>query len=182
MSAQLPSAPVPAPEHQDSGRNRIIAGVALILIGLLLTVTQVFHLNLSGEFVIGGLGLIFLIWGLASRKFGLIIPGGILAGIAVGIFLSQLPLNDVGGTTTGGLFLIGFSLGWALITLLSPITCGRFEWWPLIPGAILGGIGAILMAGGYGLQILTIIGFAWPLILVGVGIYLLVKRGEEKSE
>jgi hypothetical protein len=50
------------------------------------------------------------------------------------------------------------------------------KWLLLIPGGILAAIGAILLLGGYGLQLLTLIGVAWPLILVAIGVYLLLKR------
>jgi hypothetical protein len=79
-------------------------------------------------------------------------------------------------TASGGLFLVGFSLGWALMTLLSPLTIEHVQWWPLIPGGIMAAIGAILLLGGFGLQLLTLIGVAWPLILVVIGVYLLLKR------
>jgi hypothetical protein len=176
MSVQLPTSPSPTPEQQDSSRGRVAAGVALIAIGLLLVVVQILKINIPGWLFLGGLGLIFLVWGLATRTFGLVIPGGVLGGIGMGVFLTELPLTGMTDGASGGLFLLGFSLGWALLTLLSPLTKERIQWWPLIPGGIMAAIGAILLLGGFGLQLLTLIGVAWPLILVVIGVYLLLKR------
>jgi hypothetical protein len=32
------------------------------------------------------------------------------------------------------------------------------------------------VGGGFGQELLKVAGYAWPLILVGIGIYLLLKR------
>ena len=176
MSTQLPSPSMDTPERHSPGFNRTAAGIALIAIGLLIGFTQIFHVALPGWLLLGGLALIFLVWGLLTRTFGLIIPGGILAGIGLGAFLVELPFLSLSETTQGGLFLVAFAAGWALITLLSPLTCDRFAWWPLIPGGILAAVGVILLIGGFGLKLLTLIGFAWPLLLLGAGVYLLLKR------
>jgi hypothetical protein len=176
MSVQLPTSPVSDSEKSCPTGGRVAAGIALIAIGLLLVFVQAFDLNIPGWLFLGGLGLIFLVWGLLTRTFGLVIPGGVLGGIALGVFLTELPLDGMTGTASGGLFLLGFSLGWALMTLLSPLTIEHVQWWPLIPGGIMAAIGAILLLGGFGLQLLTLIGVAWPLILVVIGVYLLLKR------
>ena len=75
MNAQLPT-PTPTP-----ARSGVIAGVALIAIGLLALLSQLVDLQNFGLLVLPTLALIFLAWGLITRTFGLIIPGGILAGI-----------------------------------------------------------------------------------------------------
>ncbi len=176
MSVQLPVSSTSTPEQQTSTRGRLAAGVALIAIGLLLVLVQALKIDIPGWLFLGGLGLIFLIWGLLTRTFGLVIPGGVLGGIAMGVFLTELPLSGMTDSASGGLFLLGFSLGWALMTLLSPLTKEHVQWWPLIPGGIMAAIGAILLLGGFGLQLLTLLGVAWPLILVVIGVYLLLKR------
>lgn len=180
MSVQLPVLPETTPERTTeqphSTRNRVAAGVALIAIGLLLVAVQSLKIDLPGWLLLGGLSVIFLAWGVVTRTFGLVIPGSVLAGVGLGILLADLPAAGTGDETLGGLFLLGFSLGWALMALLSPLTTERFQWWPLIPGGIIAAVGAFLLLGGFGLQLLTVIGVAWPLILVGIGVYLLLKR------
>jgi hypothetical protein len=88
-----------------------------------------------------GLGLVFLVWGILTHNAGLLIPAGILSGIGTGIVLIEGPLHVVSQQQEGGVFLMAFALGWFSITLLSLLFTHDPQWWPLIPGSILGGIG-----------------------------------------
>ncbi len=180
MTTQL-SDPTTNETNQASSdvRGRVIAGIALILIGalaLLAQVTQSAQLALLAPAI---LGAIFLTWGLITRTFGLLIPGGVLLGIGLGAYLITGSYSYLEGDAQGGLFMLAFAAGWFLISLLSPLTTDRFQWWPLIPGAIIGAVGLALLGGGPAMQLLQIIGYSWPLILVGIGIYLLFKRREQ---
>lgn len=177
MSTQLSDPQtVDVNEKKTDVRNRAIAGVALILIGALVLFAQVGQSEQLALLIPAALGAIFLAWGLITRTFGLVIPGSILLGVGLGTYLITGPYSTMEGEAQGGLFMVAFAAGWLLMCLLSPLTTSGFQWWPLIPGAIIGAIGAALLAGGFGMQILQIIGYGWPLILVGVGVYLLIKR------
>lgn len=157
-------------------RDRVILAVMLIIIGLLTFISQIVDVPSIELLILPGLALIFLIWGLLTREIGLIIPGGILAGVALGVYLIAGPFADLAEEDMAGVFMLAFSLGWALIALLSPLTKQKFQWWPLIPGAIIGLVGLALVRGGAALQVLEIIGYAWPLVLVAIGAYLLLRR------
>ena len=122
------------------------------------------------------LAIIFLAWGLFTHTFGLIIPGSVLGGIGISIFLTGLPVSEASKMVSDGVFLIGFASGWALISLLSLVNSDNFVWWPLIPGGILATIGAMLMTGLAGLSLLAAISYAWLLALVEAGIYILVRQ------
>lgn len=173
MTTQLPE----ETKNPHELRNRAVAGAALIIIGAVALIAQFADSVTVAMLVMPTLALIFLIWGLVTRTFGLIIPGGILAGLGLGTYLTIAgPLAGVEEPSMGGIILVCFAGGWLLISLLSPLTGERFQWWPLIPGGILGIIGLILLGGGPALQVLKVIGYAWPLALVALGIYLLVKR------
>jgi len=74
------------------------------------------------------------------------------------------------------IFLLAFAAGWLLIALLSPLTADGFHWWPLIPGGIIGGLGALILAGDAGLQVLRLLGYAWPLALIAAGAWILLRR------
>ncbi len=161
---------------QTDVRGRVIAGVALILIGALLLIAQITQSANLGLLIPAALGVIFLVWGLVTRTFGLVIPGSILVGIGLGISLITGPYSAMESDAQGGVFMLAFAGGWLLMCLLSPLTTSGFQWWPLIPGGIIGAIGLALASGGFGMQLLQIIGYGWPLILVGIGIYLLLKR------
>ena len=156
---------------KSSGR---ISGIALILIGLLILAAQLFELPSFGQLFLPGLGLIFLLWGIFSRSGGLLIPGGVLTGIGVGVYLMDvLPVAE---SQDAGVFLLSFGGGFALITLLSAVFTPDKHWWALIPGAILAAIGGALLIGGTALQVLEVLGTYWPVILILVGIYILLRR------
>jgi hypothetical protein len=162
--------------ESTSSRNAAIAGVAIIALGLVALASQLGVPQALGFLIPPALAGIFLAWGLLSRTFGLIIPGGILSGVSLGIFLTQGPFAGVAEPVTGGVFLLAFSLGWVLIALLSPYTAGSFQWWPLVPAAILAAIGALLLAGASGLAVLNAFGLIWPVALIVAGAIVLIRR------
>jgi hypothetical protein len=175
MITQLPDTTNDTKKAKET-RDRVILGVMLIAIGLLTFLSQVIDLPRIELLILPGLAVIFLLWGLLTREIGLLIPGGILAGVALGVYLITGPYAGQIEDNQAGVFLLAFSAGWALISLLSPISKQGFQWWPLIPGGIIGLVGLAVMRGGAALQLLEIIGYAWPLVLVAVGIYILLKR------
>ncbi len=160
----------------QTNRGKLVAGIALILIGLLALAAQVIGTEWLGLLFLPALGLIFLVWGGIARSVGLLIPGGILGGISLGVFLiERMPALSTGGAS-GGVFLLSFALGWGLITLLSAVFTDRVHWWPLIPGTIMALIGGALLAGGAALEVLDLIGRVWPLGLIGLGLWLFFRR------
>ena len=179
MSTQLQPSPdtlQPTPNTpKHNTRDRVIAGIALIAIGAVVFFAQISDQPELAWVVVPVLGLIFLIWGLAARTIGLIIPGGILSGIGLGLYFMLQSGADRPEESSAGIFLLCFAGGWALISLLSLVTREGFQWWPLIPGGIIGVIGLALLGGGFGQELLKVAGYAWPLILVGIGIYLLLR-------
>ena len=184
MSAQLPgtaSAQLSGPSNgtaaaQHDNRGRIVAGVALIAIGLLALLAQATNWSILGWMVLPILAVIFLTWGLLTRNFGLIIPGGILGGLGLGLFTMVGPFSDLFAGLQPGVFMLSFAAGWALITLLSPITSDRVHWWPLIPGAVIGMVGLFLLGGRFTWAVMQLMGYGWALILIGIGAYLLLRR------
>jgi hypothetical protein len=163
-------------------RERVIAGVALIGIGVLSFAGNALQTANLGLLFPAALGLIFLAWGLTVRNAGLLIPGGILFGIGSGIVLMQLPnLHALPDGTNGGVFLLAFAGGWGLIAVLSALFTSDRLWWALIPGAILACVGIALLSGGIALQALTLVSFVWPLALVGFGALLIARRSVSAS-
>jgi hypothetical protein len=161
-------------EQTPPARNRYVGGMILILVGVFLLVGQLTGWNISWLGV-AGLAAIFLVWGLIVRTFGLLIPGSILAGIALGLALtvSYFPID---GVQSSGIFLLSFAAGWGLMALLSVFTEGGFRWWPLIPGGILALVGSAMLAGPNGLLLLSYANYLWPLALIGLGIFILLRR------
>jgi hypothetical protein len=157
-------------------RNEWIGGVILIGLGLFFLVNQFVSFNWDqlGVYFLPALGLLFLLAGIFTRQAGPIIPGGILSGIGWGAVLVNGPFADT-GDTAGGIFMLAFALGWALIVVLTAVFTPKPHWWPLIPGGIMAVIGAGLLFGGVFMQGLTLLGQIWPVFLILLGLYVLFR-------
>lgn len=155
-------------------RNRVLSGLVLILLGGVFLVAQFVEIPSLGKLILPGLGLLFLFWGIAVREGGLLIPGGILSGIGMGVYLMEaLPLE---GEAEPGVFLLSFGGGFVLITLLSALFTRETQWWALIPGGILAAIGGALYMGGAALDALELAGRFWPVALILAGLWLIFRR------
>ena len=157
-------------------RNTLVGGALLVAIGLLVLLAQNVKTESLGLLFLPALGGLFLIAGIVGRQVGFIIPGGILTGIGLGVIFTQNSQIAVTETAQGGVFFLGFALGWFLITVLSKLFTPETQWWALIPGAIMALIGGGLMLGGAALNVLEFAGRWWPLILVGLGLVIIVRR------
>jgi len=153
-----------------------VAGAMLILIGVLVLLAQ--FVDFSAWLVLPCLAVIFLAWGLLTRKNGLIIPGGVIAGVGLGAYLAEGPFVHVADPAKGGIVLLAMASGWVLISLFSLFTESprKLMLWPLIPGGIMAAIGGLLIAGGTGLKVLEYAGYGWPVILIALGAYLILRR------
>ena len=169
-----PANPDPLPPRRR--RGGVVGGAILITIGLFALLQQFVRFD-TGLFFLPLLALVFLVAGIMGRRPGLIIPGGILAGIGAGAILVQGAFAYLADPARGGVFMLAFSAGWLLITLAS-LLVGRLMLWPLIPGAFMAVIGLALTAGETGLQFLQLAGVGWPIILIALGIYLVFRRKE----
>lgn len=176
-----------------ANRNALIGGLILIFGGALALVGQVVPDSWGlgfGLLVLLGLGLAFHIAGILTREAGWFIPGGILTGIGVGIALVEggplanlVPAGWLPGDD-GGLFMLAFAGGWFLIPLTTALFTDETHWWPLIPGAIMLLIGLAAGFGSVFASALTLIGSLWPLALILVGLYVIVRsrRGGVEKE
>jgi hypothetical protein len=152
----------------------VVGGAILISIGLFALLEQFVQVE-WGLYFLPFLALVFLLSGILGRRPGLLIPGGILAGIGAGAILVQSPLLVLGEPARGGLFMLAFAAGWALITATSFLV-GKIMLWPLFPAAFMALFGAALLAGQTGIQILVAFGYIWPVILIVIGAYLIFRR------
>lgn len=150
-------------------RERVIGAMVLIGLGAIFGASQLFGL---GALVLPLMALFFILLGMTFRSAGLMVPGGIFLGLAVGIYMADwiAPARD---GVDGGLFLLAFGVGWALIPLFAALFTDETPLWPLIPGGILALVGLALIAGGPGLTLLGMVGRLWPLVLIALGIGLL---------
>jgi hypothetical protein len=144
-----------------------LPGVILIAIGVTLFSVQL--LNVEGDVVVLVIGLVFAAAFAATRRYGLLIPAGIMTGLGTGILLENA--GAVGEPVVLGLGL-GFLAIYA-VDLLATGARGPGRWWPLIPGAILTVVaGAESTLGPEGARIIS---QGWPIILIGAGAWLLLR-------
>ncbi len=155
--------------QSKSQNNRVVAGVAIIAIGLLALAGQFIQSSLLGLLVLPTLGLIFIAWGMVTRTPGLLIPGGVLMGLGTGAVLITSVLSGLDSTAQGGVFMICMALGFAAIFPLAWLVANCRMWWTLIAGSILGLLGVALMTGGMLLDLFKLAGYLWPLALVVIG-------------
>ncbi len=159
----------------ETQRGRLIAGAILLFIGTILAVGQVLPDGLTRYLILPAISLVFILSGLLTRKVGLLIPGGILAGVGLGSVLASETLFQVGGFSFAepGGFFFGFAAGWALIPLLAA-AIGQRLLWPFIPATILLVLGGLLISGEQGETVLSAIGQWWPLLLIAIGAVSLI--------
>ncbi|GAP14664.1 hypothetical protein LARV_02438 [Longilinea arvoryzae] len=129
-------------------------------------------------FIVTGFGLVFLLTGIYTRLFGLILTGALLVGIGPGVYFGWNQNAGPNALAQTGIMLVWFSLGWGILTVLNRALFHKFIWWPLIPGGILGMVGWGLYIGGNPGNALSFIGNTGSIGLIIFGAYLLLmKRG-----
>lgn len=158
-------------ELKMKNRNEIAGGSVLILLGVIFLLLQWLPDNL-GVFIPFIIGVMLLGWGIVVRHAGPIIPGGIMTGIGVGVLLVEWIFPQA----NEAIFLLGFGMGWVLITVATALFTDETHWWPLIVAGIMLFIGAAATWGGMLLTLLSWAGSLWPLALILVGIYLLLRH------
>lgn len=148
-----------------------VTGAVLIVIGLLLFVLQIATgITVTIMFLVGG--AIFIAGYFNKRSYGLLIPGCLLVGMALG----QLGEEYLGFVHNPN--FVGLGLGFLAIFAVDKFHSGTTAWWPLIPGFILLFMG--LETGHMNLG--KLLSKGWPLVLVVVGLlYLTGKLGSGRT-
>ena len=157
--------------------RNLAPGAILIALGALFFVVQL--TDGGGEAVVAVIGGAFLVAYAFTRQYGFLVPGGIMTGLGVGIVLQNEATPEAGGVVVIGLG-VGFLLLYAIDLLVRQ---GAALWWPIIPGGILTAIGVLIEADQ--VQILNQLEWAWPLVLIAIGVivlFLQVRRREEPPE
>ncbi len=114
----------------------IVGGILLITLGVMFLLNNLGIIMLEWEFLMGPLfalgGLIFvLVFILNRREWWALIPGFVLMGIGLIIFMGQLS-SATADQWSGSVFLGFLGLAFALIYITH-----RDNWWAVIPGGVL---------------------------------------------
>jgi HRDC domain len=137
-------------------------GLGLIALGALWFLTTVVGGD-SGWLWVAAIGAAFIVAYNRTRNPGLLVPGGILAGVASGILLETLLPFE------GSAFLIGLAGGFYSLKILEP----RVHDWAIYPASILAAIAALIFVTQNALLI--------ALVLVGAGLYFLTRNRNTSS-
>ncbi len=117
----------------------------------------------------------WLVFFRATSQWWAIIPGGVLASAAATVLVDELGI----GIDSGGVMMLGMGCTFGLLYFV-PLGEKRMGW-ALIPAAVLGSIGVLILAGSVGIT-----RFIWPLLLLLAGSYLVLRslsgREEKESE
>ncbi len=150
-----------------NNRGRILAGIILILLGLLIIFLKfsTFHHPNSFLLLIGGL---FLAAYFYNKSYGLLIPGCLLLGIA----LSSGGMGYYHTFNNSSSWGLGF--GFFAIFLIDLLYQGKTHWWPLIPGTIL-------VITGIRKSSFWMVKF-WPVLIILLGLYIIFKSLLPKQE
>lgn len=144
-----------------------LPGVVLIAVGVTLFAVQL--LNLDGDVIVLVIGLVLAVAYAATRRYGLLMPAGIMTGLGSGILLEN-------SGVMGEPVVLGLGLGFLAIYAGDLIATGAREpgrWWPLIPGTIL-----TIIAGAestFGADGARVIAQGWPILLIAAGAWLLLR-------
>jgi hypothetical protein len=157
--------------YHPQGEHRLALGIVLISIGIAILLAR--WLNLD-DYLVLLIGAGLLGWGALSRRPGLIIPGGVLAGIGLGIMVYEGPWI-IPATNPNGLFLLCFALGWFLITLLTGLFTRCTLWWPIIPGGIMAVLGGAVLLTGNARIVQDQSALIPSALLILIGMYLIIR-------
>ncbi len=145
-----------------------LPGVILIAVGVTLFAVQL--LQLDADVIVLVIGLVFATVYVATRRYGLLIPAGVLTGLGAGILLEDFGVR-------GEPVVLGLGLGFLAIYGADALSRGARapgRWWPLVPGSIL-----TVIAGAestFGAEGARLIEQGWPILLIVVGAWLLLRR------
>jgi hypothetical protein len=167
MTTQIAATSVSRTAPSNRSRAQLSAAVTLIAVGAGTLAVRGAGPG-AGPLLVFVLGVAFATAFALTRRYGLLVPGGILTGLGAGIVVSQ----QIAGTdqTTAAIVVLGLGLGFLSIWVIgSLLRVADSHWWPLVPGGILALIGGALLVGGEAVQVLDY----WPLVLIGLGIVVL---------
>ena len=153
-------------------RSRSYVGpVVLIVIGLGALASNFAGERFAEAFVPLAIGAAFLVAYAATRRYGYLVPAGILGGIGSGILAASL----VSVTDTGPYAAIGGGIGFLFIYVVDlAVTGAASRWWPVIPGALMVLSGASLASGNQ--ELIRQLGLWSPVLLIVLGLVILLTR------
>lgn len=152
----------------------IIPGVVLIGLSIIILISSIFP-NFEGD--IGGFILFacislafWVVYSMNHNFWWAIIPGGVLASLAITILVDNFTTID-----GGSVFLLGIALTFVLLTILPGLEGNRQ--WPLIPAGILFVVSLFAFMDNFNLSSII-----WAVVLIAFGGFLVVRSLLQKGD
>ncbi len=168
--AGRPTAAGPAPRRAPN----VVAAAILIGLGIALLVMQALP---SGAWLFVALGAAFVVARAVTGQYGFAVPGGVLLGFGAFVGLSEtgaLPGDD------GAWFFLLLGAGFLAVYLIG----ARWDLtWPFYPAGGLTLFAAFVagVSGGLPAEQYAWLGAYWPVVLIGLGAWLLFRQALPKA-
>lgn len=156
---------------ESSKSGSYVGAIILIVIGVVALAANLGGGKYVGDSLLLALGLAFLIGYAFTRRYGYLVPGGILTGLGGAVLATSLS-----GTSDGGAYaLIGGGIGFLLIFALDLLVSRiNRRWWPVIPGALMIVAGSATATGN---DVFVRQAQVWaPVLLIAIGLVILIAR------
>lgn len=155
------------------GRSGLFPGLLLLALGVAFLLARM-HVVSQAPAVLLGLGGAFALYGVFSRAFGPLVPGGVLLGLGSGMLLGDRGVEALGMVRWQ---VLGLGAGFVLIFLLALILGLGLRWWALVVGGVLVGV-ALLPAVKTLLDpsVVVVARTYWPVLLIALGLFLVVRE------
>jgi pimeloyl-ACP methyl ester carboxylesterase len=110
----------------------------------------------------------------AQRRSAMVVASALLAGLVAAVALVAGPFGGGREATITGAILLGFSVGWALLAVLSVRLTDRPQRWATVPAAAMAATGTGLIVLAPDAAALTALGWVWPPLLLALAVWMLV--------
>ena len=142
---------VEQPSEEENGRSGsrtgifTKAGIALIVIGLILLADFNLKTGWLALVIVPVLGLLFLFSSLYFHKPAWMIPGALTLGLGIGSFLALSKLTGFDLLHKVGYALLSFGLSWVLVACCTRFLFPHVAWWALIPAGVIAAAGGVFI-------------------------------------
>lgn len=106
-------------------------------------------------------------------SMALVVAGSAGSGFLAAAALVAAPVVPATDTALTGALLCGFALGWAALLGLSSRFTDSPQRWAVVPAALLGAGGVVVLALGSSAQ--PVIDWVWPAVLFGLALWMAVR-------
>ena len=104
---------------------------------------------------------------------GWIVAGSLMTGLVVALLLVAAPFVPAEEATITGAVLLGFALGWALLSVLSARFTDQPQPWAVFPAAFMGFGGLLLLV--FGSSVDPVLRWVWPPTLLALVVWMAVQ-------